>query len=598
MKKKLQIFSVLVLLSLFANSYCFSQPQKYWNEWINFSQSYFKIPITKNGIYRIDSLTLAHAGITAVDPRNFQLFFRGQEQYIYVKGEADGVFNSSDYLEFYGQKNDGSLDSVLYKGYLYNQTVRQPNPYYSLFSDTSAYFLTWNNLTSNKRIIDYPDTVYSLPSTDYFMRQDVIENHTEYQFGKFTSTNINFPDYEETEGWSGAAFDMGGSYTASYNTPNLFPAGNVMVKLAVMAESNDLFVHPNHEVKIKYKIPSGNAIQVDDTLFDGYTLFDPSYSIPAANIAGAASTDIIVSSMTGSYSTNRISVPYVVFKYPHNLDLEGTNYYEMYVPFDPVQPKSFFSFTNFNGSSPTCIYDLTEHRRIPVKKTGGVFKALVANATFSNAEKFCVVKTENQFLQVPSIKPVRGNGTFIDYSTLAVDSAYIIITNKKLRGTMTGADAYANYRSSVAGGSHKVLVADIDDLYDEFAYGIPKHPFAIRHFANFCVDKFPSLPQNLFLIGKSVQINLTRNSSAASDPTGVNYSDCMVPSMGFPTSDNMMIAVLNSNGFKPAIPMGRLAAKNIGEVNTYLQKVNDYEHPPVPNPNEWMKHIIHLAGGH
>ncbi|TAL60517.1 MAG: hypothetical protein EPN85_07050 [Bacteroidetes bacterium] len=574
---------------------CFSQP--YWNEWINFSQQYYKIPVSQNGIYRMDSLTLSGAGIqlSAVDPRNLQLFFRGQEQYVFVKGEADGIFNSSDYLEFYGQKNEGSLDSTLYKGDLYNKSVRQPNPYYSLFNDTSSYFLTWNNAASNKRIILSPDTSFSLAPlpTNYFMKEDIVENHTHYYYGSSTATNINFPEYHEVEGWAGINFGIGypsSSNITSFNTSNIYSSGqSVEVKLAVMGASNDPSSSQDHNIRIQYKDISGAYLLLDQFIFDGYRLRDSVYFFPASTIG--ASTDLVVSALNGSFSTSRNAVPYVVLKYPHNLNLENKKYYELYVPDNLSQPKSNFSFTNFNDSaSASYVYDLTNHLKIPITKSGSIYKVLVPNA-ITATEKLCIVKSENQFLNVQSITPVRGTGFFTNYANLGVDSAFLIITHKKL---MAGATDYQNYRTSIPGGSHNVLLVDVEDLYDQFGYGIPKFPFSIRHFAEYCLDTFPAPPQNLFLLGKSVQTNYVRNQY--SDPTGNNYANSLVPSIGYPTSDNMLVAVLNGNLLAPAIPIGRLAAKNGTEVTTYLNKVKEYEDSSL-DPDEWMKHIIHLGGG-
>lgn len=575
-----------------------SSSQPYWNEWINFSQKYYKIPVTQNGIYRLDYSTLSNAGIpvSTLDPHNIQIFFRGEEQYIYIKGEADSIFNSSDYIEFYGQKNDGTLDSILYKGDLYNKPARQPNPYYSLFNDTSAYFLTWNSSSLNKRIMDALDTAYTgFFPTDYFMKEDIIENHTKYYYGKATSTNINFPEYHESEGWSGNDFNVtppSTSYTATFNTANLYSAGeNTEVKAGIMGESNLIDVSPDHHLEIKYKNASNIFVPLDDILFDGYQLFDSAYSIPSSVLG--ASTSIVIAAL-GNFSTSRSTVPYVVMKYPHNMNLSGSNgYYEMYVP-DVSQGKSFYTFTNFIGSNNACVYDLTNHLRIPMTKIGSDYKVLIPNS-ISSAEKFCIVKDENQFLTVASIKPVTGTGYFTNYSSLAVDSAFIIITHKKL---MAGASAYQSYRAGADGGSHNVLVADIDELYDQFAYGIPKHPFSIRHFAEYCLDNFPTAPQNLFLIGKSISNEKCRNQYAPPDWGNyqINYSRSLVPSIAYPTSDNMLVSVINGNLMTPAIPIGRLAAKNIADITTYLQKVNEYEHP-LPNPDEWMKHVIHIGGG-
>src|SRR5688572_14896611 len=111
---------------------------QYGNEWISFGQQYFKIPVGSDGLYRIPYQELVQAGFpVAADPKTFQLFHRGVEQAILVEGEGDGVFHSNDYIEFFGRRNDGTLDSTLYEN-----SGHQPHRYYNLFSDTTSYFLT------------------------------------------------------------------------------------------------------------------------------------------------------------------------------------------------------------------------------------------------------------------------------------------------------------------------------------------------------------------------------------------------------------------------------------------------------------------------
>src|SRR5882724_5418710 len=101
---------------------------QYSNSWIVPSQQYFKIPVAKEGIYRLSRSNLQAAGFPVnSDPRYIQLFHRGQEQSIYVKGQSDGNFGSSDFVEFYGQKNDGTLDAQLYK-----PSSLQPHKYYNI----------------------------------------------------------------------------------------------------------------------------------------------------------------------------------------------------------------------------------------------------------------------------------------------------------------------------------------------------------------------------------------------------------------------------------------------------------------------------------
>jgi hypothetical protein len=139
-KKLVLLFAIIYNLSSFA--------QPFGNEWINYNQSYYKIKIVENGVYRISFQTLNDNGVPlgTINPKNFQLFAKGKEVAMYIKGEADNSLAHNDYIEFYGEGNAGWLDTALYEG-----RNNQPNPYYSLINDTISYFLTWNYSSSNIR---------------------------------------------------------------------------------------------------------------------------------------------------------------------------------------------------------------------------------------------------------------------------------------------------------------------------------------------------------------------------------------------------------------------------------------------------------------
>ena len=112
----------LFLVCFFAGTAVNVGAQAFGNEWIVFSQRYLKIKVAQDGVYRLDSATLANAmmsvgtSLSSIYPQNIQLFHNGQEEYIWIEGESDSVFNAGDYLEFYGTKNDGAPDSSLYGG--------------------------------------------------------------------------------------------------------------------------------------------------------------------------------------------------------------------------------------------------------------------------------------------------------------------------------------------------------------------------------------------------------------------------------------------------------------------------------------------------
>ena len=131
-------------------SFLFNAVAQNGNEWIQYQQPYLKIPVGREGIYRITYDDLQQAGFPIVTPpASLQLFHRGVEQAINVSGEADGSFNTGDYIEFYGVQNDGTLDSSLYE-----QSSFQPHQLYNLYSDTTSYFLTYGG-PSGKRMATF-----------------------------------------------------------------------------------------------------------------------------------------------------------------------------------------------------------------------------------------------------------------------------------------------------------------------------------------------------------------------------------------------------------------------------------------------------------
>ena len=114
LKKWLLVSGFRVLLFLTLLGYAEEVKAQLGNEWINYSQQYFKIPVAETGFYQITQAELASAGISGIDPQSLKLYHRGKEQAIYLEGEEDNTLDNGDYLVFYGQQNDGSLDRGLY----------------------------------------------------------------------------------------------------------------------------------------------------------------------------------------------------------------------------------------------------------------------------------------------------------------------------------------------------------------------------------------------------------------------------------------------------------------------------------------------------
>jgi hypothetical protein len=548
--------------------------QTYGNEWINYSQKYYRIPVSHDGIYRIDSSTLANAGIplSVVNPKNFQLFGRGKEQYIFIKGEADGVFNGNDTLEFYGQKNDGFLDSALYA-----PGVTLPNPYVSLFNDTSMYYLTWNSSQFNHRMVSANDTAFSaFAPTPFVYKEDILTVNDSYFQGTTDISGITDQEYLAMETIVCPTIFYGGNYVAVMKTGNAFAGGPAArLRTRIVTRSNDFNTFPDYDIRIQY--PGGTI----DRLVDGYTtfLFDTTFS--TASLGTTSPVTLFSINPGSSVSSGDAALAFVSVRYPHTPDLEGLSEFKMFVPGHATPGKSYLNLSDFNtGGMAMRFYDLTYHRRIQAVASGANFHLLIGDSL--NAEKFCYVTSDNNITRVTSLTPVNGSGTFTNFRLQSGDSAFLIVTNASL---MSSAQSYKQYRASVQGGSNHVVLADVGELYDQFAYGIRMHPFSIRRYCAFLMSVYPTKPKNLFLLGKSIDPVTQRFSPS---------SEALLPTMGYPASDVLFTARLINTSLAPAIATGRLTAHTNADVITYLNKVSAYEQNA---PASWMKQVLHFGGG-
>jgi hypothetical protein len=75
---------LLLLFSVFSFALAYSQP--YGNEWINYSQPYYKIKVASDGIYRIPYTTLNSSipGLSSLTGANFTMYHNGVNIPIYV----------------------------------------------------------------------------------------------------------------------------------------------------------------------------------------------------------------------------------------------------------------------------------------------------------------------------------------------------------------------------------------------------------------------------------------------------------------------------------------------------------------------------------
>ena len=136
------------------------------NSWIDYNKTYYKFKLVNDGVVRISQASLNAAGLGSTPAQHFQLWRNGEEVRLYTT-VASGPLGASDYIEFWGQMNDGKKEKDLYRDVDF-----QMNDRYSLFSDTSAYFLTVNSASPNLRYdVATSGSTAGLTPDPYYMRR-------------------------------------------------------------------------------------------------------------------------------------------------------------------------------------------------------------------------------------------------------------------------------------------------------------------------------------------------------------------------------------------------------------------------------------------
>jgi hypothetical protein len=573
---------IVLLFTILIPTY--SNAQQFGNEWINFNQSYYKIPVAQAGIYRITFNDLLGSGVpvNSIDPRRLQIFHRGREQAIFVQGQEDARFDNTDFIEFYGSPNDGKSDRVLYE-----PQDAQPHQFHNLYSDTTSYFLTWKlNNESGRRMETYSEVnVSNIPVETYHWEERLLLQTQEYSGGRvYPEGNLRaeswYTSFDYGEGWTGNRISKGNGVNFPLtNLTNIANSGPQPQMEILLAGRN----HRPHRVNILVG-PNENSLRNIGTVqFDFFYIQKFTSPINFSDIGndGRLVVRIFVEGFP-DVPADQVSVSFIRLRYPQRLNMENRNA-KAFELRSNNSGKSYIELTNF--TSINGIFDITDAdnvKKIGFEQSGGIVSAIVPS-TFIERKLWvrspAFLTPRLKMVNMRQINPASHN--------------YLIISHKRLMkpagGQPDAVKAYGGYRASLAGGKYDTLVMDVQQLYDQFNYG-EISPAAVRRFANYMI-RFGN-PQHLFLIGKSLTVN---HNYYRQNPLTANHHD-LVPTAGWPGSDIFFtVGLSGSDGIGPAIPTGRLNVSNPNDVINYLNKVKETEQ--FAFNDLWKKNIIHLSGG-
>ena len=577
--KKL-LLPIFILLALAG----FSQTN---NSWIDYNKTYYKFKVGATGLYRIPQSALAAIGLANISANEFQLWRNGEEVRLYTTS-ATGTLPANGFIEFWGIMNDGKKDTKLYLNPDYQLSDR-----YSLETDTVSYFLTVNSAGNNLRYSDALNNVAGnvLAPEPYFMNTVGVyyKNQLNRGLAQVVGEYVYSSSYDMGEGWASDGIGAGAPSALYYqfNNLNIYTSGVRPPLTLKLAASGVAFNKRN------IKVGAGGSL-VLDTAMDFFDYVKKQITIPSSTLTDSTYYGISVQN-TSLMPSDFMVLSFLELTYPGKFNFNNNKNFSFELPATSIG--NFLVIDNFNyGNVAPVLLDVNTGKRYTTDiSTPGKVKVVLPPSTDEH-RKFILMSED--VANVTTISNILQRN-FVNYANGATQGNYIIISNPALYNNGAGqnyVDQYKVYRSSPAGGSFNAKVYDIDQLEDQFGYGIKHHPGSVKDFLQYAKNNFAQKPKFVFIIGKGVSYYdyLFQHESAISDRLN------LVPSFGYPASDIRLASAYNS--LVPDIPIGRLSAVNGDEVNSYLGKMKEYEQVQASTSQTvadkaWMKNIIHLAGG-
>jgi hypothetical protein len=559
----------IALLTCFGLS---AQAFDYGNTWYqsNPNQPYLKLIVSQTGVYRVSAADLQAAGYDpgSIPTRNLRLIFRGREVPIYVSS----VGGQLNFVEFFGRRNDGRLDSIMYRDPFtgIHKPNLQPNIETSIYTDEAAYFLTWGSLPGQRmfRIFDPTYQLYTaLPTVRHRVRTEYPDGVISVGGGGAYEAVFSLnTDYITGEGHVGPGFSPNTPRTVRLTTPDPVNTGTpVKVEARVFGRSTKA-----HLLELKLNgdrfldTTIGNLSNLD--ISNNANVYIKTYRREVnANLLGT--TDVTFEAKNTNTDNNNICWTAVTYDRAPNLRGDSTLLIAEYAS----ASKQLLRLTNVAGSDSIYVYDPVNQVRNVGLIQNGTGQVIIQN--FTNTRDLYVT-TERGILK-PRIETTRLNRLFEGAAE------YVIITN---RGLQASAEAMAIYRdTATVTPVNGVKVVYVDEIYDEFGYGSVT-PWAIKRFCKYAIDNWNIRPNYFLLWGKGLR-NLR----------GVT-SDVVVPTFGQPSSDFEFVGHFDQNStlVNPEAAIGRINLRNEDQGFVYLDKVNEYEHK---GWEPWMKEGVFLGGG-
>jgi hypothetical protein len=527
----------------------------------------YKILVVEDGIYRLtkswleDQFQAQGVAVPVIDLSQVRIYNLGQEIAIFVYDEnADDQFDPEDYIYFYARAVEES---------------------YAKYTTDNVYWLTLEGGTgAPKRMaaIDGTPASASVPLSHSFTVHH--EEDRKYWAGAPGGDSLDryFFDpylYGEDIAYPGA----GDPVSFDLSLPGVADQGTLKIMMAGTWA-------PSHQV----------AVSLNGTPLGTYSWSDIAFyeaTIEGVDLLDGDNT-VTLECLTG---VDAIAVDWFEVTYPRSFEASGdllTFSHDAGYRFQ-VSEFSTNNLLAFDITSPVNVDRVVNFETIDAGGPGPYI--LDFEPESGSGERTYLVLTADQVLAPVAISED-------DYGNLAnpaIGADYILITHRDVGWDDVNGDPHpwlsnlTALRADPQAQGLRVKVVDVEDIFDEFSYGISA-PEAIRDFLAYAYTNWtPPAPQYVLLVGDS-----TRNPKNNPDPKyGLDMVTTYIPTyltftehMGETATDEWFVRVSGDDGLSD-LYIGRLPAKTADEATAMVNKILTYENSL--NTKSWEKNVLLLA---
>jgi hypothetical protein len=564
-----------------------------------FKNGRYKILINEDGLYHIgyDDLVKYDIPVEQFDTRKLTISNRGQEIPIYFKGGEDGIFNSGDYIEFWAEKNKNL------------NTQKSPDVYNDPFTDINVYWLEIGEKNGLRMVEENGALKNTNPDPlngGYFTPpyyQETLHFERDVSFVRLGNANVDSAGYLIDHWFFDNGINAVGSRTFKAflpypYLPNKFYSSRSVFVTAMMRGlslwDQRINNYDNHQVEIWLN---------DEKVGNSGTWMNQEPQV-ISNVGQQG-----ISQLNIKHGDNDLRI---VMDQPGVTDITLLNWFEIsyqrqyrayqnFVKFKQQEvtiqnkPVNLFQFEIDGFTNPNIevykpgISKLVDNRVDYITATDNVssYRLSFQDEIFYPEIEYVILTPDakKKPLKIVADLPWRADQSEPSLLDPTNSAEYLIITEGSFyENTMQ----LKSYREQAG---LKVEVVRVEDIYDEFNYGI-KSPLAIRDFLKYAYENWDQSRPILYVV-------LIGDASYDYKTISTTQKD-LVPTLLFETqkygataSDNLY-ALVSGDDQIPDLIIGRVPIRDNVQLNAYMDKIREYENPA--NRGEWRNRGLFISG--